>query len=161
MTFNLGSEDEIQQLVSQKTFGYDGICKFIPQRPPFLMIDKVIDIDVEAKTAICQKCLSANEAFFQGHFPNNPVMPGVLMIEAMAQTASIIGRVLLEDKQAVLLFTNANDVKFKGIATAGDVLTITAKVTKTRGPLIIGDCDVKKGDEVIATATITAFNKRI
>lgn len=161
MTFNLGSEQEIQELVSKKTFGYDGICKFIPQRPPFLMIDKVIDIDVEAKKVVCQKCLSANEAFFQGHFPNNPVMPGVLMIEAMAQTASIMGRILLDDKQAVLLFTSADDVKFKGIATCGDVLTITANVSKIRNPLIIGDCEVKNGDKVIATATITAFNKRI
>ena len=161
MSLELVSEAENQQLVNQKSFGYDGICKFIPQRPPFLMIDKVIDIDVEAKKAVCQKCLSANEPFFQGHFPGNPVMPGVLMVEAMAQAASIIGRVLLEDKQAILLFTGANDVKFKGMATVGDVLTITANVTKIRGPLIIGDCEVKKGDEIIATATITAFNKRI
>ena len=161
MSLELGDEAEIQQLVSQKSFGYDGICKFIPQRPPFLMIDKVIDIDVDAKRVICQKCLSANEQFFQGHFPDNPVMPGVLMIEAMAQAASIIGRVLLEDKQATLLFTNADDVKFKGIATVGDVLTITDHVTKIRGPLIIGNCEIKKGDEIIATATITAFNKRI
>ena len=154
-------DDDISDLISQKSFGYNGICRIIPQRPPFLMIDKVLNLDIKNKTAICQKCVSANEGFFAGHFPGNPVMPGVLMIEAMAQAASIIGKALMNGKKGTLLFASADNVKFNGIATAGDVLTIEAQVTKLRDPLVIGECKVKKQDEIICSCSLKAFRKDI
>ena len=155
------SSDSIGDLITQKSFGYNGICRIIPQRPPFLMIDKVINLDIKNKIAICQKCVSANEGFFAGHFPNNPIMPGVLMIEAMAQTASIIGKALMNGKKGTLLFASADNVKFSGIATAGDILTIEAKVTKLRDPLVVGECNVKKQEEIICSCSLKAFRKEI
>ncbi len=151
----------IEELIKQKTFGFEGICKIIPQRPPFLMLDKVVDLDIEKKKVTCQKCLSANEGFFVGHFPNHPIMPGVLMVEAMAQAASIIGKILMKDKDGILLFAGVDNVKFEDTATAGDVLTIEAQTTALREPLIKGVCSVKKNEKVIASCELKAFKKKI
>lgn len=152
---------KLQELIMLKTFDYHGIYEFIPQRPPFLMLDKVVDLDVDNKKVICQKCISSNEWFLVGHFPNNPVMPGVLMVEGMAQAASIIGKAIAIDKEGILLFASIDDCQFLGIATAGDVLTIEAVITKTRGPLVIGECCVKKDDQIIAKCNLKAFRKEL
>ena len=158
-------EDEnvamVNELIKKKTFGYEDVCKIIPQRPPFLMIDKVLNLDVEKKSVICQKVLSANEGFFIGHFPNRPVMPGVLMIEAMAQASSIIGKALMNGKRGVLLFAEVDNVKFSGSATVGDVLIVEAYVDKIRDPLVVGRGVVKKGDEVICKCDLKAFRKEL
>ena len=162
--------DNIDDLIKQKSFGYEGICRIIPQRPPFLMIDKVLNLDVEKKIAVCQKCISANEPYLAGHFPNHPVFPGVLMIEAMAQTASVIGKALMNGKTGVLLFASVDDVKFLDTATAGDVLIAEAFVSKIRDPLVIGECKINKkildtkGNEsetTICTCKLKAFRKEI
>ena len=160
----------IDDLIKQKSFGYEGICRIIPQRPPFLMVDKVLELDVEKHIAVCQKCIGANEPYLAGHFPNNPIFPGVLMIEAMAQTASIIGKAMMNGKEGVLLFASADEVKFLDTATAGDVLIVEAVVSKLRDPLVVGDCKVSKkvineeGQEelkTICTCQLKAFRKVI
>ena len=151
----------VNELIKKKTFGYEDICRIIPQRPPFLMIDKVLDLNVEKKSVVCQKALSANEGFFIGHFPEHPVMPGVLMIEAMAQASSIIGKALMNGKKGVLLFAEVDNVKFSGTATAGDVLIIEAYVDKIRDPLVVGRGIVKKGEEVICKCDLKAFRKEL
>ena len=125
------------------------------------MVDKVLDIDVENKKVVCQKCVSSNEGFFVGHFPEHPVMPGVLMIEAMAQAASIIGNVLLKDKEGVLVFAELNNTKFKDGATAGDVLIVESQIQKIKGPLVIGECKISKNNEVIVSCEMKAFKKII
>lgn len=158
---NTNTKKNIEELIKQKTFGFEGICEIIPQRPPFLMLDKVIDLDIDKKKVVCQKCLSANEGFFVGHFPNNPIMPGVLMIEAMAQAASVIGKALMADREGVLLFASVDNVKFEDVATAGDVLIIEAQVTAIRDPLVKGKCTVKKEDKIIASCELKAFKKKI
>lgn len=163
-------DNNIEDLIKQKTFGYDGICRIIPQRPPFLMIDKVLELDVEKHIAICQKCIGANEPYLQGHFPNNPVFPGVLMVEAMAQAASIIGKAMMNGKPGILLFASADEIKFLDTATAGDVLIVEAFVSKLRDPVVIGECKVSKkitnkdsNDElkVICTCKLKAFRKEL
>ena len=152
---------KLKTLILQKSFDYKGIYEFIPQRPPFLMLDKVIDINIENKKVVCQKCISSNEWYLQGHFPSNPVMPGVLMVEGMAQAASIIGKALSVEEKGVLLFASIDECKFLGTATAGDVLTIEAIVEKIKGPLVIGNCCVKKNQEIIARCSLKAFRKEI
>ena len=151
----------VNELIKKKTFGYEDICRIIPQRPPFLMIDKVLDLNVEKKSVICQKVLSANEGFFVGHFPNHPIMPGVLMVEAMAQASSIIGKALMNGKKGVLLIAEVDNVKFSGTATAGDILVVEAYVDKIRDPLVIGRGIVKKGEEVICKCDLKAFRKEL
>ena len=151
----------INELIKKKSFGYEDVCKIIPQRPPFLMIDKVLDLNIDKKSVICRKVLSANEAFFVGHFPEHPVMPGVLMIEAMAQASSIIGKALMNGKKGILLFAEVNNVKFSGTASVGDILQVEAYVDKIRDPLVIGRGLVKKGDEVICNCELKAFRKEL
>jgi 3-hydroxyacyl-[acyl-carrier-protein] dehydratase len=102
------------------------ITKILPHRYPFLLVDKIIYLDLENNEIIGQKNVTANEHFFQGHFPGVPIMPGVLVLEAMAQT----GGVLVHQKGyigkiAVLL--NVKNAKFRKPIVPGDVLTIHAK----------------------------------
>ena len=151
----------LKNLINQKSFDYKGIYEFIPQRPPFLMLDKVIDIDIKNQKVVCKKCISSNEWYLSGHFPNNPVMPGVLMVEGMAQAASIIGKALSIEQDGVLLFASIDECKFTDTATVGDVLIVEAVVTKIRGPLVIGECCVKKNEKIIANCKLKAFRKQL
>ena len=68
---------DFSDLAKKRSFGYEDICRLLPQRPPFLMVDRVIELNVDDNFVICEKCISANEWYFQGHFPEHPVMPGV------------------------------------------------------------------------------------
>ncbi len=110
------------------------ILELLPHRYPFVMIDKVVDIKDMALTAV--KNVSINEAYFQGHFPGNPVMPGVLQLEAMAQAAGILmlKKVSAEDKLA--FFMSADKVKFRRAVKPGDQLVIDVLITKSRGDKI-------------------------
>ena len=105
----------------QKTLDVKDILKILPHRYPFLLVDKIIDIDLENGVIIGQKNVTINESFFQGHFPDAPIMPGVLILEALAQTGGVLvhlkGHV---GKIAVLL--NVNYAKFRNPVRPGDVL---------------------------------------
>ena len=114
---------------------------------------------VDEKKVVCQKCISSNEWYLAGHFPGNPVMPGVLMVEGMAQAASIIGKALAIEEEGVLLFASIDECKFSGMATVGDILIVEAIVTKIRGQLVIGECCIKKNDQIIAKCNLKAFRK--
>jgi len=97
------------------------IMAILPHRYPFLMVDRVVHLDLEKNIIIGQKNLTMNELFFQGHFPGMPIMPGVLIIEALAQTGGILAHEKgFKDKIAV--FLNANNVKFRKPVHPGDVL---------------------------------------
>ncbi|MCK4934706.1 MAG: 3-hydroxyacyl-ACP dehydratase FabZ [Simkaniaceae bacterium] len=102
------------------------IVKILPHRYPFLLVDRVIALNLEESTIIGQKNVTANEEFFQGHFPEAPIMPGVLILEALAQTGGIlIHQKGYQDKTAVLL--NVNHAKFRKPVIPGDVLFLHAK----------------------------------
>ncbi len=153
--------NELKELIEKGKFDYRGIQKFIPQREPFLMLDSVLNIDVKNKQIICQKCISVNEWYLAGHFPDIHIMPGVLLIESMAQAASIIGEALTIEKDGTILFLGIENCDFISTATAGDVLKIFAKITKIKGPMIIGECEIKKEDKTIACCKLKAFKKII
>lgn len=117
----------------------EDIQKIIPHRYPFLMIDKVTDIEV-GKSCIAYKNVSNNEWFFQGHFPNHPVMPGVLIIESMAQAAAVlafstlIGEKVCEAGESELVyFTSIENTKFKRPVVPGDILKIIVNIDQRRG----------------------------
>ncbi len=106
------------------------IKKLLPHRYPMLMIDKVIDIEGdESATGI--KNVTANEPFFEGHFPKNPIMPGVLIVEAMAQTAgALVVHFLRSENEKIVYFMSIEEAKFRRPVVPGDVLHL--KVTKSR-----------------------------
>ena len=110
----------------KSVFGIKKILEILPHRYPFLLVDRIIDLDLNRNFIVGVKCLTMNEIFFQGHFPNAPIMPGVLILEALAQ----VGGVLIyekgyKDKTAVLL--NVKQAKFRRPVLPGDLLYLHAK----------------------------------
>jgi len=99
------------------------IMDTIPHRYPFLLVDRVLEMNLVKKSIIAQKNVSINEAFFQGHFPNAPIMPGVLILEALAQAGGILAHYERTDNK-VAIFLSATNVKFRQPVRPGDVLTL-------------------------------------
>ncbi|MEI8365767.1 MAG: 3-hydroxyacyl-ACP dehydratase FabZ [Parachlamydiaceae bacterium] len=99
------------------------LVKILPHRYPFLLVDKILEIDLEKGTIIGQKNVTINESFFQGHFPDAPIMPGVLILEALAQTGGVL--VHLKEKIAkIAVLLNVNNAKFRHPVRPGDVLLL-------------------------------------
>jgi len=106
-----------------KVLNVKDIVKILPHRYPFLLVDKILEIDLEKGTIVGQKNLTINEAFFQGHFPDAPIMPGVLILEALAQAGGVLVHLRAQiPKIAVLL--NVNQAKFRQPVRPGDILIL-------------------------------------
>jgi len=103
------------------------VQKILPHRYPFLLIDKVIEYE-PGKRAVAIKNVTVNEPFFQGHFPGYPIMPGVLIVEALAQTAGIAAATLEENKGKLGVFTGIDSMKFRKQVVPGDVLKLEAEI---------------------------------
>ena len=114
----------------------DDIKRLIPHRYPFLLIDKVIDI-VKNESAIGIKNVTVNEPYFPGHFPSSPVVPGVLQIESMAQTAAVLVAKSLDisDSSTLVLLTTIDNAKFRRPVTPGDVMLLSITVQKMRNKI--------------------------
>ena len=125
--------------MSEETLSFDvmEIMDMIPHRYPFLLVDRITEC-VPGKYSKGYKNLTMNEEFFQGHFPNNPIMPGVLQIEAMAQCSAPILCTLPEYKGKLTLFAGVDNVRFNNIVRPGDRLDMLIELTKVKGP--IGKC---------------------
>jgi len=133
---------------------FEDITKILPHRYPFLFIDKVVSIN-PGKEIVAVKNVSFNDNFFQGHFPDNPVMPGVLQIEAIAQAAGIMGLYKKDQKpnpDAKVLFMGIDNARFRGIVRPGDVLRIEVKMLQFRRGTgkFSGKCYV--GDKLVCEA---------
>lgn len=131
------------------------IIKIIPHRYPFLLVDKIIDIDLEKGTIVGQKNVTINEQFFQGHFPNAPIMPGVLIVEAMAQTGGVLVHLKEQNKDKIALLLSINNAKFRKPVVPGDVLIITCEGISfsSRGGRVKAVATVD--DKVVAETEIT------
>lgn len=105
----------------QKILDVKEIVKVLPHRFPFLLVDKILEIDTEKGTILGQKNLTYNEAFFQGHFPGAPIMPGVLILEALAQTGAVLVH-LKGEKEKIAVLLSVNNAKFRNPAKPGDIL---------------------------------------
>ena len=112
------------------------IMNIIPHRYPFLLIDKVIKIEENKRTAI--KNVTANEYYFQGHFPTEPVMPGVLIIESLAQAGAVALLSKDEFKGKIAYFAGINNAKFRRKVVPGDTLRLEVELTKIRGKAGVG-----------------------
>jgi len=111
------------------------IQKFLPHRYPFLLIDKIVEME-RLKSIVAIKCVTINEGFFQGHFPGKPVMPGVLILESMAQAGGLLLLQEIPDREKKLLYlASMNDVKFRRPVVPGDQLRIEVKVVAWKGDL--------------------------
>lgn len=109
-------------------FDIKKITEILPHRYPFLLVDKIIEMDLEKPSILGQKNVTVNEAFFQGHFPGAPIMPGVLILEALAQT----GGILIHQKgftDKIALFLSMNHVKFRNPVKPGDILLLYCEGT--------------------------------
>ena len=122
--------------MSEETLSFNvmEIMDMIPHRYPFLLVDRITEC-VSGKYSKGYKNLTMNEGFFQGHFPNNPIMPGVLQIEAMAQCAAPILATLPEYQGKLTLFAGVDNVRFKNIVRPGDRLDMFVELTKVKGPI--------------------------
>lgn len=119
------------------------VLELLPHRYPFVMLDRIVSFEGE-DALIARKCVTINEPFFTGHFPDNPVMPGVLQLEAMAQAAGILLLRKLGIRSSLAFFMSADKVKFRRAVVPGDVLEIRVRLTRVRGKIGIaeGECVV-------------------
>ncbi|KZB60684.1 MULTISPECIES: 3-hydroxyacyl-ACP dehydratase FabZ [Thalassospira] len=134
------------------------ILEMIPHRYPFLLIDKVVDI-AEGESATGIKNVTMNEPQFTGHFPQQPIMPGVLIVESMAQTAAIlVVQTLGADAEGKLVyFMSIDNARFRKPVTPGDVMHIHVTKKQSRGPVWKFESQVKVDGQVVAEATIAAM----
>jgi len=134
------------------------IVGMIPHRYPFLMIDRVTDL-VLRESAIGHKNVTINEPHFQGHFPNKPIMPGVLIIESMAQTAAILVVQSLGgvNENTLVYFMSVENAKFRQPVTPGDVLEIYVETKQNRGSVWKFNGIAKVNSNNVAEATFTAM----
>jgi 3-hydroxyacyl-[acyl-carrier-protein] dehydratase len=134
--------------------GIKEIQEIIPHRHPFLLVD-VIEELVPGERATGYKCVTYNEPFFQGHFPEMPVMPGVLILEALAQVGSVAMLSLEENKGKVGLFGGIDKAKFKRKVIPGDKLKLECEIIKRKGPVGIGKATATVDGKVAAIAEMT------
>lgn len=135
------------------------VMKILPQKPPFLMVDKIVEV-IPGKKAVGIKALGANEPYFDGHFPGNPVLPGVLQIEAINQVGEIA--LLCDEKfKGTLAFvTGCNNVRFKRPILPGDVVTITTEVLDSESKIGAGRGKIEKDGQVVCEADLSFFMQR-
>lgn len=130
------------------------IMEIIPHRQPFMLIDTIEEMEPGIR-AVAKKCVSYNEPFFNGHFPGEPVMPGVLIIEALAQTGAVAILSLKENKGKTAYFAAINSAKFKQKVVPGDVLMLETEIIKVKGPIGIGKATATVNGKVAAQAELT------
>jgi UDP-3-O-[3-hydroxymyristoyl] N-acetylglucosamine deacetylase/3-hydroxyacyl-[acyl-carrier-protein] dehydratase len=141
-------------LPTETTLDIKRILQTVPHRYPFLMLDRVIEF-IGENELVAIKNVTINEPYFQGHFPGEPVMPGVLQIEAMAQAAGVLMLRKTSSEGKVAFFMSADKVKFRKAVRPGDQLVINAKLTKNRGNKIgVAECTCTVGGNVVSSGEL-------
>jgi 3-hydroxyacyl-[acyl-carrier-protein] dehydratase len=124
------------------------IQEIIPHRYPFLLVDRIIELE-PGKRAVGIKNVTVNEHFFVGHFPGYPVMPGVLIVEALAQVGAVAILSLEANRGKLAFFAGIDELRFRGQVTPGDTLTLEMEITRAKGSIGKGTAIARIGDKVV------------
>ena len=135
-------------------FGRDAIQSILPHRAPFLLLDEVVDLVPGERVAATYR-VPEDGWWFAGHFPERPVMPGVLIVEAMAQTGAVAVLVEEENRGRIAFFAGIDDCRFKRIVEPGDKLELVCEIDRIRGPIGRGKAEARVEGELAARATLT------
>ena len=138
------------------------IKEYLPQRYPFLLVDRIVEMDL-GKSIVGYKNITVNEPFFQGHFPGQPIMPGVLIIEALAQVAGVLGFKSQEKKPKdgyLYYFVGADDVRLRRPVVPGDQLKLKATVITNLRGIYMFSAEASVDDELVGTLTIMCAERQ-
>jgi 3-hydroxyacyl-[acyl-carrier-protein] dehydratase len=134
--------------------GRDGIEEILPHREPFLLLDEVLELEPGARV-VARRRIRDDEWYLAGHFPGNPIMPGVLMVEALAQAGAVVVLSEPENRGKLALFAGIDDVRFKRIVRPGDELVLTCELERVRGPIGRGKAKATVDGELAVRGTLT------
>lgn len=140
------------------------IREYLPHRYPFLLVDRVTDLDVEGQRIRTYKNVSINEPFFNGHFPEHPIMPGVLIIEAMAQSAGILGFKMLDVKPAdgtLYYFVGSDKLRFRQPVVPGDRLEMEAHFLSAKRGIWKFECMARVDGKEVCSAEIICAERKL
>ncbi len=135
-------------------FGRAEIEAILPHREPFLLLDEVLELDPGSRV-VARKTVGADEWYLSGHFPGNPIMPGVLMVEALAQAGAVAVLAEEENRGKLALFAGIDDVRFKRVVRPGETLTLECEVQALRGRVGRGTARATVGGELAVRGVLT------
>ena len=133
----------------------EDILKILPHRYPFMLVDRIIEQSDDGNRIVGLKNLTFNELFFQGHFPNNPVMPGVLQLEAMAQVAGVLLNSRSGNEGRIAYFMSIGNAKFRKVVKPGDQLIIEVKTVRMRSRMAVVKGKAFVGDNLVSEAELS------
>lgn len=140
----------------------EAIKEILPHRYPFLLVDRVLHVDIEGGSIECLKNVSSNEPYFNGHFPQHPVMPGVLIIEALAQAAGILCYHIRETQgDTMYYFAGADKVRFRSPVVPGDQLILRARILALKREVWKFACEAMVDGNIVSRAEVTCARKEI
>ncbi|MDQ3895243.1 MAG: 3-hydroxyacyl-ACP dehydratase FabZ [Actinomycetota bacterium] len=135
-------------------FGRDEIERILPHREPFLLIDEVLELEPGARVA-ARKLVRPDEWYLAGHFPGRPVMPGVLIVEALAQTGAVAVLSKEENRGKLALFAGIDELRFRRVVEPGDELALTCELDRVRGPIGRGKASARVAGDLAVRGTLT------
>ncbi len=157
------SEASVSGIKSETVMDVTEIQKYLPHRYPFLLVDRVVEL-VIGESIVAYKNISINEAVFNGHFPQAPIFPGVLIVEAMAQASGILGFKTLNktpEDGSVYMLVGVDDVRFKRKVIPGDQLQLKAQVVSEKRGIWKFDCSASVAGDLVAKASILCADRRV
>jgi 3-hydroxyacyl-[acyl-carrier-protein] dehydratase len=150
--------------IQKPLFDYLKVCELLPHRPPMLLVDKVLSIDFDALETHAIKCVTGGEMYLAGHFPGQPIVPGVYLVEGLAQAAAAMCfanfEKLGEKVEKKCMLTGIDEVKFRRPVVPGDVIHYFVKYERHRGPFVWFKGVAKIDDEIAAEAKFSAILAR-
>jgi len=137
-------------------YDINDIMKVLPHRYPMLLVEKILELEPNVR-AVGLKNVSNNDPYLIGHFPNDPIFPGVLMVEAMAQVAGFLSLVSLKKEGTIAFFSSVEKAKFRKVVRPGDTLIMEAKVSKIKLPFCKMSCTAKVEDKLVCEADLMFY----